>query len=81
MTWTNKTQEIQVGATVAYRRQFLKSIGCYAGDMPRARGQVTALLPLGKDTVLAEVTWDHLDLPGRVNVKNLCLAKNISLEL
>lgn len=79
VSWAERTQPIQVGDTVAYSAAFLRSIGCYSGDMPQARGQVTALVPVGKDVLLAEITWDLPDLPARVNVKNLTRARGLGL--
>jgi hypothetical protein len=82
MTWRQrqKTQALQVGDTVAYSKQFLNSISCYTGDMPQARGKITALIPIGEVT-LAEIAWDLPDLPSRVNVKNLCHVNRLSFEL
>jgi hypothetical protein len=80
MSWVHRTQPIKVGDTVAYSRQFLRSIACHTGDMPRAKGKVTALVPVGKEVTLAEIDWDLPDLPGRVNVKNLCRASSIAHE-
>ena len=67
-----KPDELNVGDAVAYSRAFLQSIGAYTSDMPRAKGKVTGQVPVGRELVLAEVTWDRADLPARVNVKNLC---------
>ena len=80
MNWTQRTRSIQVGDTVAYSRQFLRSIACHTGDMPRAKGKVTALVPVGKEVMLAEIDWDRPDLPRRVNVKNLCRSSSIARE-
>ena len=55
MSWARRTQPIKVGDTVAYSRHFLQSIACYTGDMPRAGGTVTALVPVGKEVTLADV--------------------------
>jgi len=78
MNWTQRTQDdVKVGDTVAYSRQFLQSISCYTGDMPRAKGKVTALVPVGKEVTLAEIEWDLPDLPARVNIKNLCRVNSI----
>ncbi len=77
MSWARRTQPIKVGDAVAYSRQFLQSIACHTGDMPRARGRVTALVPVGKEVTLAQIDWDLPDLPGRVNVKNLCRVQTI----
>ncbi len=77
--WVKRTQTIQVGDKVAYSKAFLQSTGQYAGDVPHARGIVTALKPLGSDTTLAEIDWDTPDLPPRVHVKNLTTIKGIML--
>ncbi len=77
--WARRTQRIQVGDTVAYSKSFLQSTGQYTGDVPHARGKVTALVPVGKDLTLAEIAWDKPDLPARVNVKNLTTKKGIAL--
>jgi hypothetical protein len=78
MTWTDRTQPIKVGDRVAYSKRFLQSTGQYTGDVPHARGTVTALQPVGKDMTLAEITWDTPDLPARVNVGNLSTVKQIA---
>jgi hypothetical protein len=62
----------KVGDAVAYSHAFLRSIGTVTGDMPQARGEITGLVPVGRELVLAEVSWDRAELPARVNVKNLC---------
>jgi hypothetical protein len=76
--WTKRNSPIQVGDTVGYSKPFLQSTAQYAGDVPHARGKVTALVPVG-DTLLAEIEWDTPDLPKRVNVKNLSTRKQIAL--
>jgi hypothetical protein len=78
MNWTRRSRSIQAGDTVAYSGQFLQSIACHTGDMPRARGKVIALVPVGKEVTLAEIAWDLPDLPGRVNIKNLCQVQSIA---
>jgi hypothetical protein len=70
--WAEKKRTVQVGDIVAYAPNFLRSIACYTGDMPRAKGKVTALVELGRGTTLAEIEWDHPDLPAKVHVANLC---------
>lgn len=62
---------IQVGDTVRYRGDFLRSIGAYSGPLGWAKGTVTELQTLSADVVLAAVAWDNPDLPAKVNVKNL----------
>jgi hypothetical protein len=77
--WRTRSQPIQVGDIVGYSKAFLQSTGQYTGDAPFARGKVTALHPLGSETILAEIEWDKPDLPDRVNVKNLSTARQITL--
>jgi len=70
MSWANRTKAVSVGDKVCYSRQFLQSTGQQTGDVPFARGKVTALVKLG-ETMLAEIEWNQPDLPTRVNVANL----------
>lgn len=58
MSWTARTQPIQVGDRVCYSKRFLQSTGQYTGDAPFGRGIVTSLVPLGS-TTLAEIQWDN----------------------
>lgn len=67
---------LQVGARVAYSRAFLKSIACYTGSLPMARGIIVAIDSLG-DTRLATVSWNN-DAPARVNVANLCKVGSVA---
>jgi hypothetical protein len=78
---TNRRQEgeeplrsgnLAVGDRVAYTKAFLRSIGAFTGDMPHAKGDITNLVPVGREMMLAEVAWDRAELPARVNIKNLC---------
>jgi hypothetical protein len=77
--WSQRVQPIKVGDVVGYSKAFLQSTGQYTGDAPFARGKVTALHPLGTETILAEIEWDKPDLPDRVNVKNLSTVRQITL--
>lgn len=70
MSWANRTKAVSVGDKVCYSRQFLQSTGQQTGDVPFARGTVTAITKLG-ETMLAEIEWNQQDLPNRVNVANL----------
>lgn len=70
MTWAERTQPIKTGDTVAYSAAFLRSIGCFTGELPQARGEVTGLVQLA-DVTLAEIDWHNDEIPARVNVKNL----------
>ncbi|MEQ8694151.1 MAG: hypothetical protein RIC85_02345 [Gammaproteobacteria bacterium] len=77
--WIKRTQPIKVGDMVGYIKQFLQSTAQYTGDVPHARGRVIALHQVGSESTLAEIEWDRLDLPNRVNVKNLSTVKQIQL--
>ena len=82
MSWTEKEDKsIKVGDMVAYSKPFLRSISCLTGDLPFARGKVTALIPLGTEVTLAEIDWGNPDIPNRVNVKNLVEVSRIAFEL
>ena len=66
---------MKTGDRVAYKAAFLRSIGAYTGDLPAGRGTITEIEPCGT-LQLARVRWDRgLDLPTRINVKNLTLVK------
>ena len=41
----------EVGAKVRYSAKFLRSTGQYTGDIPFARGVITALRPMGDATI------------------------------
>jgi hypothetical protein len=69
-SWEARRTGIQVGDRVCYSQRFLQSTGQYTGDVPFARGVVTALVPLGS-TTLAEIDWKNDELPARVSVANL----------
>ena len=69
MNWADRARPIQVGDTVAYSAVFLRGIGCVSGDMPQAKGKVTALVPIGKEVLLAEINRDLPDLPARQREK------------
>ena len=70
MSWTSRAREIKVGDRVCYSRRFLQSTGQFTGNIPHARGVVTALVELG-GTTLAEIDWSDDETPARVNVANL----------
>ena len=66
-----KTPNFTENDRVAYSVQFLKSIGMSHSEMARARGTITGFMPLGSSTILASITWDRGEFPGKVNVCNL----------
>lgn len=62
---------IEIGDKVQYSARFLKSIGCYTGELPFAKGRVTYLQKVGSLTI-ASVAWGNpSDVPEGVNVANL----------
>jgi hypothetical protein len=64
--------KIAVGDRVQYRAAFLRSTGMYTGDVPRAKGIVTALTPFGgAGNALATIAWDIPGIPERVLTPNL----------
>jgi len=64
--------KIAVGDRVQYRAEFLRSTGMYTGDVPRAKGIVTALTPFGgAGNALATIEWDIPGIPERVLTPNL----------
>ena len=73
MSWSSRTQPIKEGDNVAYSAAFLRSISAYTGDLPFARGIVTALKVLSPEVTLATVDWGgKQEIPTTINVKNLC---------
>ncbi len=70
MAWTERTSPVKAGDTVAYSARFLRSISCFTGEMPFARGTVTGLVSVGEST-LAIIDWHGADLPDKVHVANL----------
>ena len=56
---------------VAYKASVFKSICCFTGDLPQARGNVVELTKLGQ-TVIVTVEWDRDTVPPRANKENLC---------
>lgn len=62
---------IALGDRIAYSADFLRSIGCYAGDMPAGRGIVKSLKQIGSMT-LAHIEWEgDAELPQTINVNNI----------
>jgi hypothetical protein len=68
-----KKKEIEVGDTVKYAVKWLRSVGEISGPLPRAKGKVTKLVPLGKNKV-ATIDWGRDDIPKQVLSANLALA-------
>jgi hypothetical protein len=62
---------MKIGDTVQYRAEWLRNVGIYMGDLPRAKGRVVKLTEYGKTTTIADVEWDLPGIPTRVNTANL----------
>jgi hypothetical protein len=61
----------KIGDKVAYSVQFLRSIGETTGEMPFARGTVTAIQPLGS-LQLVTIDWEgNYTPPDKVIAHNL----------
>ena len=72
--WGNKSKGIDVGDTVQYSRAWLQSTSTFTGDLPRAKGKVTAIKDVG-DLQIATIDWGNPEIPERVNVANLSKVK------
>jgi hypothetical protein len=64
---------MQVGQRVRYSAKWLRSVGCYTGDLPQARGKIVAIQSVGERLKLATIEWDDPseDVPTKINVLNL----------
>jgi len=71
---------IQIHDKVAFSKQWLRNTGQYIGELSYARGEVTELITLGSELIIAVITWDRDHIPTRVNTKNLILVKQIPYE-
>lgn len=79
MSWSNRVNKIGVGDQVRYSRQWLQSTGTFTGDLPRAKGVVTAIKDYGS-TKIATIDWGNPEIPERVNVANLSKVKQREVE-
>lgn len=70
---------IQVNDRVKYSRDWLRSTGQFTGDIPFARGTVTAIKEYGGGLRLATVDWKNPDIPEKVHVKNLTKIGTVEL--
>jgi hypothetical protein len=58
---------------------FLQSTGQHTGEIPFARGTVTALKTIGAgETTIAEVDWGSPSVPAKVNVANLVTVQDLA---
>lgn len=80
MSWQSRIEPIKVGDKVAYSAAFLRSISCFAGDLPQGRGTVRELEILSAEITLAVIDWHGADLPNKVNVRNLITVNALGRE-
>ena len=79
MSWGNRVKDISVGDTVRYSRTWLQSTSTHTGEIPRAKGIVTAIKDLG-GLKIATIDWGNPEIPERVNVANLSKVKQREIE-
>ena len=72
-------QKIQVGDRVQYSAKFLRSCGMFTGDIPFARGTVTAIEDFGGFLALATIDWQNENVPAKVNVNILNVIGQVEL--
>lgn len=68
--------KLKIGDRVGYSKAFLQSIGEVTGDMPQARGIITAIATFGgaSGTEVAKISWEGYaagEMPASVNTANL----------
>jgi|APSaa5957512576_1039674.scaffolds.fasta_scaffold430352_1 hypothetical protein len=69
---------IKIGDTVGYSAKWLRSISAITGDLPRAKGVVTAVDRITDTLALAIVDWDIADIPPKVNINNLARVRTLA---
>ena len=72
---------MQIGDKVAFSKQWLQSTCQYMGDIPHARGEVTELITVTNEVIVAVIRWDRFDIPTRINTRNLVLVEKIPYDI
>lgn len=62
---------LKVEDKVRFSTSFLRSIGCFLGEMPLAKGSIKKIKVLEAGCILAEIEWQNYDGSRKVNIKNL----------
>lgn len=70
MSWQERTSPIKVGDPVRFSPDWLRSIRAAAGELPRMRGVVTEINPVGR-SAMATVDWQDGLAPMKVPVQAL----------
>lgn len=74
------TQLFKIGDRVQYTRQWLRSTGQLAGDIPHATGRIIGLAPVSNGLDIATIEWNRPGLSTKVLTSNLTRADRIHLE-
>jgi hypothetical protein len=61
----------RAGDRVQYARQWLRSTGQLAGDIPHAKGRIISLSPVSNGLDIATIEWDRPGLSAKVLTSNL----------
>lgn len=61
----------KVGDRVQYARQWLRSTGNLAGDIPHATGRIIGLAPVSAGLDIATIEWNTAGLSAKVLTSNL----------
>lgn len=70
MSWAERIAKVKVGDRVAISARYLRSVGCYTGELPQARGTVTGLKSYGEIAV-ATVDWGSYEVDPKILTKYL----------
>jgi hypothetical protein len=70
----------RAGDRVQYARQWLRSTGQLAGDIPHATGRIISLSPVSNGLDIATIEWDRPGLSARVLTSNLVRMDRIQFE-
>ena len=71
--------KLKIGSYVKYSRNWLRSTGNFTGDIPIAQGRIINIQDLGS-LKLAIIEWNRIDIPEKVNIKNLVDVRDLQFE-
>jgi hypothetical protein len=70
----------KIGDRVQYARQWLRSTGQLAGDVPHATGRIIGLSPVSAGLDIATIEWNTPGLSAKVLTSNLVREDRKHLE-
>lgn len=70
----------KIGDRVQYARQWLRSTGQLAGDVPHATGRIISLSPVSNGLDIATIEWNRPGLSAKVLTSNLVREDRKHLE-